>query len=181
MDLVGPIQNSYILTFADYYTSYPEAVVTTDISAATVIRELTEMFAWFGYPMELATDNGSQFVGQVFEYFLMKCGIKHTGASLYYPRSIGKIEWFHRYLKKAFMTAESEGKKWSEELPKILVAYRSTPHRASGETPAKLMFGRDIRTNFPNLAEEEDKTKDIQKHHRQYICGQGRGKAQSWS
>lgn len=87
MDLVGPIQNRYILTLTDYYTSYPEAVVTIDISAATVFKELTEMFAWFGYTMELATDNSSQFVGQVFESLLMKCGIKHTRASLYYPRS----------------------------------------------------------------------------------------------
>lgn len=30
------------------------------------------------------------------------------------------------------------------------------------------MFGRDIRTKLPHLVEEDDKTKDIQKHHKQY-------------
>lgn len=48
------------------------------------------------------------------------------------------------------------------------VGLGATAHRASGETPAKLMFGRDIRTKLPHLVEEDDKAKDIQKHHKQY-------------
>lgn len=77
IDLVGPIQNNYILTVIDYYTSFPEAVVISDISSATVITELTNIFARFGYPLEAVTDNGKQFVGQLFESFLKSCGIKH--------------------------------------------------------------------------------------------------------
>uniref|UniRef100_W5MUS1 Gypsy retrotransposon integrase-like protein 1 n=1 Tax=Lepisosteus oculatus TaxID=7918 RepID=W5MUS1_LEPOC len=139
-----PIQNEYILTVIDY----PEAVVVSDISSATVIRELMNIFARFGYPLEVVTDNGRQFTGQLFESFLTNCGIKHIRASPYYPRSNGKIERFHRYLKKALRAVGTEGQKWREELPEILLAYRSTPHRASGETPANLLFGRDIRTKL---------------------------------
>ncbi len=36
VDLVGPIQNVYLLTVIDYYTSYPEAVVIDDITSETV-------------------------------------------------------------------------------------------------------------------------------------------------
>ncbi len=36
VDLVGPIQNVYLLTVIDYYTSYPEAVVIEDITSETV-------------------------------------------------------------------------------------------------------------------------------------------------
>ena len=168
IDIVGPIENSYVLTLIDYYTSFPEAVVINDVSSATVIKELTLIFARFGYPLEIVSDNAKTFVGNLFESFLTTCGIKHIRASPYYPRSNGKIERFHRYLKKAFRAAESEGKKWREELSKILLAYRSTPHRASGETPAMLMFGRDIRTKLPGLIDKEERTKDIQKHHREY-------------
>uniref|UniRef100_W5N945 Gypsy retrotransposon integrase-like protein 1 n=1 Tax=Lepisosteus oculatus TaxID=7918 RepID=W5N945_LEPOC len=143
IDLVGPIQ----LTIIDYYTSYPEAVVVSDISSATVIRELMNIFARFGYPLEVVTDNGRQFIA-----FLTNCGIKHIRASPYYPRSNGKIERFHRYLKKALRAAATEGK----ELPKILLAFRSIPHRASGETPANLIIGRDIRTKLPNVEKKEE-------------------------
>lgn len=174
MDLVGPIQNQYILTVIDYYTSFPEAVVISDISSVTLITELTKIFARFGYPLEAVTDNGRQFVGHLFESFLQSCGIKHIKASPYYPKSNGKIERFHRYLKKAFRATKCEGKTWKEELPKILMAYRATPHRASGETPPMLMFGRDIHTKCPHLEEkgetpkEKETASNVQKHHETY-------------
>ncbi|XP_051804922.1 uncharacterized protein K02A2.6-like [Acanthochromis polyacanthus] len=174
IDLVGPIQNEYILTVIDYYSSFPEAVVISDISSKTVVKELTKIFARFGYPLQVVSDNGRQFVGQLFEDCLKTSGIKHIRASPYYPKSNGKIERFHRYLKKAFRATETEGKVWKEELPKILMAYRSTPHRATGETPAMLMFGRDIRTKCPNLEKaagslkEKEKTNEIRNHHDEY-------------
>ena len=124
--------------------------------------------------MEAVTDTGRQFVGQPFESFLKSCGIKHIRASPYYPKSNGKIERFHRYLKKAFRATKCEGKTWKEELPKILMLYRSTPHRASGETPAMLMFGRDIRTKCPSLEKaggtpkEKEKVTDVRNHQEEY-------------
>lgn len=168
VDLVGPIENVYLLTVIDYYTSYPEVVVINDITSETVTKEMMKIFARFGYPLEVVTDNGKQFVGKVFEAFLKTSGVKHIKASPYYPKSNGKIERFHRYLKKAFKAAKSEGRKWREELSKILLAYRSTPHRASGETPANLMFGRDVRTKLPSLLTESRDTKDIESHHKLY-------------
>lgn len=166
--LVGPIQNVYILTVIDYYTSYPEAVVIADITSEIVTKEMMRIFARFGYPLEVVTDNGKQFVGKVFEAFLRTCGVQHIKASPYYPKSNGKIERFHRYLKKAFKAAKSEGRNWREDLSKILLAYRSTPHRASGETPAYLMFGRDVHTKLPSLITDKRETKDIESHHKSY-------------
>uniref|UniRef100_A0A672P0Z4 Integrase catalytic domain-containing protein n=1 Tax=Sinocyclocheilus grahami TaxID=75366 RepID=A0A672P0Z4_SINGR len=76
--------------------------VIADISSQTVTAELMNMFARFGYPSEIG-------------------GIKHIRASPYYPKSNGKIERFHRYLKKAFRACKCENKEWKEELPKILI------------------------------------------------------------
>lgn len=168
VDLVGPIDNKHILTVIDYYTSFPEAIVLPDISSHTVTGELMKIFARFGYPLEVVTDNGRQFVSHLFYSFLRTCGIKHIRASPYYPKSNGKIERFHRYLKKAFRASTCEGKNWTEELSKILMAYRTTTHRASGETPAYLIFGRDMRSKIPNWDEEENENSDIRKHHDKY-------------
>ena len=42
-----------------------------------------------------------------------------------------------------------------EELPHVLWAYRTTPHRSTGETPFSMSYGADavipIETGFPTL------------------------------
>ena len=37
---VGPIDDKYIVTYIDYYSSYPEAVVVTDMSSQNIIKKL---------------------------------------------------------------------------------------------------------------------------------------------
>ena len=77
MDLVGPINGKCILTYIDHYSSYPEACVLKEITSREVIKELTDIFARFGFPEEIVSDNGKQFVGEEFEAFLTLCGIKY--------------------------------------------------------------------------------------------------------
>ena len=100
VDIVSPIENRYIVTYIDYYSSYPEALVVSDISANNIVRMLHAIFSRFGYPEEIVSDNGKQFVSQEFQVFLSSCGIKYIRLAPYYPRSNGKVERFHRYLKK---------------------------------------------------------------------------------
>jgi transposase InsO family protein len=127
VDIVGPIDDKYIVTYIDYYSSYPEAVVVTDISSQNIIRVLSLIFSRFGYPEEIVSDNGKQFVSSKFQIFLKSCGIKRVRCSPYYPRSNGKIERFHRYLKKNLKSVIAEGKSWEDSMSQILMSYRSTP------------------------------------------------------
>jgi hypothetical protein len=127
MYLVGPIRGKYIFTMIDYYSSFPEAFILRD--STSIINRLTEVLARFGYPKCIVTDNGSQFVSAEFEQFLKQCDIQHIRSSPYYPKSNGKIERFHRYIKKALRAAHATGKTWIKLLPQILMAYRNTPHQ----------------------------------------------------
>ena len=67
VDLVGPMDGKYILTYIDYYSSYPEACILNEITSCEVITALTNIFARFGYPEELVSDNGKQFISAEFE------------------------------------------------------------------------------------------------------------------
>ncbi|UYV81563.1 K02A2.6-like, partial [Cordylochernes scorpioides] len=160
IDIVGPIGHHYVLTVIDYYSSYPEAMIIEDISSKTIIKKLMEIFARHGYPHEVVTDNGLQFVSTSMERFLKECGIRHIKASPYYPKSNGKIERFHRFLKKQFNSSSEEGKDWKEDLSRILMSYRTTPNRSTGKTPAFLLFSREIKTKLSSLVNdaEEDKS-----------------------
>lgn len=87
------MDGKYILTYIDDYSSYPEVQVLKEITSSEVIG------VRFGFPEETVSDNGKQFIGAKFEAFLKSCGIRHVRASLYYVRSNGKVERFHKYLK----------------------------------------------------------------------------------
>ena len=70
--IVGPIENRYIFTYIDYYSSYSEAVVMSDISAHNIVRILHAIFSRFGNPEEIVSDNRKQFVSQEFQVFLRR-------------------------------------------------------------------------------------------------------------
>ena len=151
VDLVGPVDGKFILIYIDYYSSYPEAYILKEITSREVIKALTDIFARFGFPEELVSDNGKQFISEEFEAFLKSCGIRHIRVSPYYARSNGKLEGFHRYLKTNFRAVISEGKSWQKELPKILMTYRASPHQICGKSPGMLLFNHEIRTKVPHI------------------------------
>ncbi|XP_033121474.1 uncharacterized protein K02A2.6-like [Anneissia japonica] len=154
----------YILTITDYYSSYHAAIIVKEITSNVIIECLQLVFARFGYPDEVLTDNGKQLSAKIEKYF-NACGIKHLLASPYYPKTNGEIERFHRYFKKCIKNAKTEGKVWQSELPKILMAYISTPHRSTNKAPAELLFGRNIKTKLPRYRQETDISAELKNHN----------------
>lgn len=64
------------------------------------------------------------------------------------PHSNGQVEWINakvlRGLKtKTFDKFKGSAKKWIEELPTVLWSLRTTPSRATGETPFSLVYGEE--------------------------------------
>ena len=74
MDAVGSLQkseqgNKYVLTFADSFSKYAEAILLPDTSALTCARAYaTQIFTRHGVNDVLVTDNGKSFTS----IFLMK-------------------------------------------------------------------------------------------------------------
>ena len=44
---------------------------------------------------------------------------------------------------------------------KFLLAYRSTPHTVTGVSPAKLLFGREVRTKIPCVEHRQNKDPEL--------------------
>ncbi|VFQ98589.1 unnamed protein product [Cuscuta campestris] len=96
----------------------------------------------FGVPEHIITDNGTQFESKPFNDFLGSWGIKHSYASVGYPQTNGEVENANRTivyrLKRKLEACRGE---WAEELPYILWTYRTTPRRATQETPFAFCYG----------------------------------------
>ena len=92
--------------------------------SAKIIEALTPMFARFGFPFSLRTDNGPQFVSEEFEAFLRTNGIQHQKSTPLWPQ-VKEVERQNRSLLKFLQIAHLEGKNRRTEFLVWLMTYRS--------------------------------------------------------
>ena len=116
------------------------------VKNATTIQKLRTLFAQFGLPKTVVSDNGSCFTSREFHLFMSRNGIHHIRTSPYHPSSNGLAERAVRVFKESF-------KKMKEGTvtDRLARAYRNTPHSTTGVPPAELMFGRKLRGQFDIL------------------------------
>ncbi|PIK55025.1 Retrovirus-related Pol polyprotein from transposon [Apostichopus japonicus] len=154
MDILGPLPvtdtgNRYILCVADYFTKWTEAYAIPNQEAVTVARVFVEQFVLrFGVPLQLHTDQGRNFESNLFKELAQLLGIDKTRTTAFHPQSDGMVERFNRTLEAMLSAVVSENQRdWDEWLPHVTMAYRSSVHETTGETPSVMMLGREM--NLP--------------------------------
>ena len=154
MDFVGPLPetesgNKWLLVITDYLTKWVEAFPTKDAKANTVAKILIkEIICRHGAPKKLLTDQGRQFVSnllaKVCEYF----NTKKINTTSYHPQCNGLTERFNGTLCSMIASYCNEKQEdWDEFIDVCLFAYRTSKQETVGETPFRLLYGRDV--NLP--------------------------------
>ena len=92
INFAGPFQDKNTIALIDAHSKWMEAVCTTSTSFLCVIEELKTIFARFGLPETVVSDNGTCFVSTEFEEFLRKHGIRHVTSAAYHPATNGLAE-----------------------------------------------------------------------------------------
>ena len=72
-------------------------------------------------------------------------GIKLQGTAAEHHEANGIVERFNRTLLNMTRASNLGGAYWKDHLPFVLMAYRATPHRVTKESPAMLLYGREMR------------------------------------
>ena len=159
-DLYGPIPGGqHVLVIIDQLTRYPVThVFNSSPSSTQVTSVFRSMFCAFGTPTEVVTDNGPQFRAEHFNSFLRQWGVTHRTTPPLWPQANGAVERLNATIGKTLRTARMEGRDLREALDCWLLAYRTTPHPATGQAPASLLFGRPIRDTIPNPTQQSDLT-----------------------
>ena len=131
------------LLIVDSFSRFPEVVQLSSTSSQTVIGILKSVFAQFGIPEILVTDNGPQYASKHMAEFAKSYGFQHTTSSPYYPQGNGQAERTVKTVKTLIQNADD---------PFLaLLNYRATPLPWCNLSPAELLFGRRIRTTIPQL------------------------------
>ena len=153
-------KGKHFMVVIDYYSRYLELVYLDATTSNTVIAKLKSMFARWGVPETLMSDNGPQFSSEHFANFAKSYGFQHVTSSPHYPQANG--------------LAESAVKRAKEILKQqdpflALMVYRSTPQSSTKTSPAEIMLNRKMRTTLPMLSKTlEHKVHDEAKIHREH-------------
>ncbi|GFN79604.1 Pol polyprotein, partial [Plakobranchus ocellatus] len=97
---------TYLLVVTDEYSRYVVVDTIKSTSARAVIPRFDKIFAEFGIPDELKTDNGPPFNGIDFKTYLEHMGIKHRKITPRWPQANAETERFMRTIKKAIKAAQ---------------------------------------------------------------------------
>jgi transposase InsO family protein len=147
IDFAGPYKNNMWLIVIDSYSKWIEVVnMRHNTKSANVIKKLRTLFARYGLPKILVSDNGPQLISEEFEDFCTKNGINHVPIPSYHPASNGQAESIVGKFKAAMNKMSMSEVDMGLNLANWLLSYHNTPHSVTGVEPAVRMLGRRIRS-----------------------------------
>jgi len=130
------------LIVVDAHSKWPEIVEMNLTTAQKTITELCKMFAAYGLPTQLVSDNGPQFMSDEFADLMQVNGIKHIRCGPYHPASSGDVEQLVQTFKNTLKSAKNVYPK--QTLVNFLLIYHSTHHSITNETPSNQFIGYKI-------------------------------------
>ena len=173
IDYAGPIKGIYFFVIVDSLTKWPEVFKCKTPTTKTTTKVLQELFARFGLPETIVSDNNTPFTSKEFENFRKLFSINHLKSAPYHPRSNGLVERFIDVFKRAIKKANGiEGE--NEELQEFRFIDRITPNPNTNSNmfPAELMFAKKIRSVFDKLIpSKKGNKKKINTSHKTYSPG----------
>ena len=136
---------TYLLV-VDYYSRYPEVTKLSSTLSSSVIAVLKTLFARYGIPEILRSDNGPQYASDEFAQFMRSYSVEHITSSPRYPQSNGLVERMVQTVKRLL--------KRSRDPHLALLSYRSTPLPWCNLSPSELLMGRRLRTTLPQTTRQ---------------------------
>lgn len=154
------------LIIVDAHSKWPEISIVPNMLASTVISEFKKLFARYGLPSCLVTDNQATFVSRELREYLQEGHVKHKTIAPYHCATNGLAERMVGALKQCLRTLQYSKGTAHENLLTFLAAYRRAPHTTTGVSPAMLFLKRELHTPLdfyqpseaPIIAERAQKT-----------------------
>jgi hypothetical protein len=150
-DYLGPLFGKMFLIVVDSYSKWPEVFQMANIGSTLTMQKFNDIFLRYGFPIHLVTDNGTSFTSHDFRTFCKNRGINHTFTPPYHPATNGAAERFVETFKSNVTKIVESGKTLNYAIGIFLSDYRTTPHKATGVSPARLMLQREIRSRLSLL------------------------------
>lgn len=152
LDLVGPLQpdveqNKYILTLQCELSKFVECYPLQNKESETVSRAFVNNFILrYGIPEEIVTDQGTEFLAEIFKDTCKLLRIKNLSSTAYHHETLGSLENTHKSLGNylRIQTAKTQNS-WSSWINFWCFSYNNTVHTETKYTPYELVFGKSAK------------------------------------
>ena len=86
VDFAGPFLEKNFFLVVDANSKWMEVIPMSRTTTEATIQALRDLFARYGIPEILVSDNGPQFTSVEFKEFLIRMGVKHLKSAPYHPK-----------------------------------------------------------------------------------------------
>jgi len=147
------------VNFFLYVDSFSKWMFVTPMSvtnAENVISTLWKIFAFWGLPLKIISDNGPPFTSQAYKSFCTSLDIQLGYSPVQHAESNAVAERSVQICKKLLRKLAEENQKvaidkWADILNKFLFAYLNTPSTTLGKSPNQVLLSYAPRTMLTNL------------------------------
>ena len=167
-----------ILVVVDSNSGWLEAAALRDRRTSSVIDFMRSIFARFGIPYCVVSDNAPEFTCGQFSTWLSSIGSRLLHSPEYRPQANGAAERMVRVIKDGLKSYNPTKCSAAAYIQRLLIVHRNTAIR-EGKTPAEIMLGRNVRC--PILSQYEPSQELLYRAHTgaqpstvKYIMRQGR-------
>lgn len=166
------------LVVVDAYSKWVDCLhMNNGTTTQALISKLTYLFSYFGIPNVLVSDNDVKINCAEFRLFCSNNGIKYLNSPIYHPNSNGQAENTVKNCKRMIRCILNENMSQQllhDTLCGYLFEYRNTVHCTTDTTPAKLMFGRNLRSRLDLILPSDTKAHEqcsVPEHRRCFELG----------
>jgi hypothetical protein len=149
LDIVGPLPmtaegHKYVLTCQDNLSKYLLAIpMMTQTAEKVALNFMRFIVLQYGIPCSIVTDQGTQFMGNVFKRLCKLLRVHKLNTSPYRPESNGSLEKTNKTMVEYLRCfCDPRGSDWNKWLPFARFVYNTTPHTMTKYTPLEILFGR---------------------------------------
>ena len=133
-----------ILVIMDKLTKYAIFIPTTTTITEVGTAELFfhNIISKFGIPRQVITDRDIRWRGEFWKEICNKMGMTRSLTTAYHPQADGQTEVLNQSLEISLRSYIGPSRDdWAKYLDALALSYNSTPHTATGFTPAYLLRG----------------------------------------
>jgi len=118
------------------------------------VHFLRHIVLLYGIPQFIVTDQGSQFMSDIFRRLCKLLKLNKLNTTAYHPESNEALERTHKTIVEYLRCfCNPRGNNWDKWLPFPCFVYNTTPHTMTKFTPYEVLFGR--KANIPGYLQQK--------------------------